>query len=113
MTTGLTVSLHLLLVFLGYPEQKMHSPLYSHNSKSHVSYLEVTKANVGCDVASVKVRRLFHCGYLESNYIDTKASLGNKRDYRTAGAITIRDTLCHFNALRSFKWDNQSEQFNI
>lgn len=82
MTTGLTVSLHFLVVSSAYPEeQKIHSPLYSHNSKSHLSYLEITKANVVCDVASQSPGSFFHCGYLESNNTDTKTSFGNKRDY--------------------------------
>lgn len=36
-----------------------------------------------------------------------------KSDCGIAGEQSFRDTLCHFNTLQSFKWDIQSERFNI
>lgn len=109
-----------LSVFLAYPEQlysshilsplqKIHSTLFSCNSKSHVSNLEVTRANVASDVGSIISECFFTVGTYKQIKLTQWHNLFVKRDCGIAGAIILRDTLCHFNILRSFKWDIQSE----
>ena len=105
MTTGLIVFLHFLSVFLAYPEeqlysshifsplQKSHSNLYSWNSKSHVSYLEVTRANVASNVSSVISQCFFTVDTYKQIIMTQWLHLVVKRDYGIAGVIISRDTL--------------------
>lgn len=61
------------------PLQKIHCTLFSRNSKTNVSYLEITRVNVAFVCSLSNFRMLFHCGHLQENYIDTVASFGSKR----------------------------------
>lgn len=113
MTTGLRVFLHFLSVFLAYPEeqlysyhipsplQKIHSTLFSCNSKSHVWYLEVTRANVASDVGSVISECFFTVHTYKQIILTQWHHLVVKRDYGITEAIILRVTICQFNTLRS------------